>query len=108
MGGHDDLSLCQPVEHDRAKLGLDPGRSGPIEAVPGLTTAAPVIGAVVGERVGDGVGMVKRHKITGRLPRLAVKPPARPLLRLCEAVDAEPVRVARIIGGTECLKVAFA
>src|SRR6267154_3589926 len=104
----DDFSLCQPVEHDGADFGLDPRSSGPIEAINRLTTAALVVGAVIGERVGDGVGTIKRHEIAGCLSCLALKPPARPQLRLCETVHAEPVRVARIIGGTECLKVALA
>src|SRR6266567_2405269 len=104
----DDPHLCQPVEWHGAEFRDNPGRCGPIKAINRLATAALVIGAIISQCVGDGVGTVVRHETDGCFARLALEPRARPLLRMCEAVNAETVRIARIISGAKRFKMAFA
>ena len=87
----------------RSEFRPDPRRCRSVKAIGRLAAAALVIGTIVDEGVGDAVGAIKWHKVSGLFPRFAAKPSARPLLRLREAVDTEPVRVARVIGRAERL-----
>ncbi len=86
---------------DRAEFGLYPCVGRRIDAIDGLATASQVIGAVVGECIGHCVGTTERGEIPGLFPGLLIEPGARPLLRLREAEDGDPVRIAGIVSGPE-------
>src|SRR5271154_5165525 len=101
----DNPPLGQLIERPRSKLRPAPCGCRSVEAIGRLAAAALVIGTIVDEGVGDGVGAIERHEIASLLPRLALKPSARPFLRLREAEHAKAVRVAGIVGRAERLEM---
>jgi hypothetical protein len=66
----DDPYLAQPHQLDSAQSGCDPGGGGPGEAICRLAAAALIVGAIVGESIGDGIGMVKRNEAAALLTQL--------------------------------------
>jgi hypothetical protein len=102
----DDPPVAQLGERDCAEVRRDPCRGRSIEPIDRFAAAAQIVGTIVGERVGDGVGAIERHEIAGVFPRLAGKPVARPLLRLSKREHREPIRLARVVGGAERFEIA--
>jgi hypothetical protein len=73
----DDVRFGQLRQLDRAQFRGDPCRSRPIEPIGCLATAPQIVGAIVGERVRDGIGAIERGEIAGLLACFATEPSAR-------------------------------
>src|SRR5690242_7115019 len=79
----DNARLAELRQLDAAQRRFDPSVSRCVEPIHRLATASQIVGAVIGERIGDGVGTIERREITGLFPGLLIEPSSCALLRLC-------------------------